>query len=469
MADTEAKAAEEDDTLLSDNDIEEAPIGSSDPATSSSIPIVVDNGGGVLKAGLCSTDAPYKVDTLVGTPKHSRVMLSAPTTDKFFADLAYKHRGLCRLSYPIQNGIVTNWTDMIQLWQYLYSDILKVKLKEHPLLITEAPLNPISNRIRMTQIYLEYFETPSIYFVPPSVLALYASGRLSGCVLDSGHGVTSCTPIVDGFAMPHAITRMDIGGEDITKYFASILSKIGDYNFQTTSELQTVRIIKEHECTLSQFEVDAYSNPMYHSTGMMGNASSNSLLSGKLSSLSSKLGGGFQIGLGSKSAGNLRGGVLSGLGGGGGDENSPQYTLPDGTILSIGNTHERAAEILFDPAIIGYTKSRGVHHMILDTIMKCDVDVRNRLYDSIYLCGGNCMIKNFQSRLVNEVKRKVISKANSKNIKIRKWNMNHVPKNEISYIGGTLIASNSEFQQLFITKEQFNEYGTGILFRRSLC
>eukprot|EP00484_Ammonia_sp_Unknown_P027271 CAMPEP_0197025850 /NCGR_PEP_ID=MMETSP1384-20130603/6065_1 /TAXON_ID=29189 /ORGANISM="Ammonia sp." /LENGTH=88 /DNA_ID=CAMNT_0042454427 /DNA_START=30 /DNA_END=292 /DNA_ORIENTATION=- len=88
MADTEAKAAEEDDTLLSDNDIEEAPIGSSDPATSSSIPIVVDNGGGVLKAGLCSTDAPYKVDTLVGTPKHSRVMLSAPTTDKFFADLA---------------------------------------------------------------------------------------------------------------------------------------------------------------------------------------------------------------------------------------------------------------------------------------------------------------------------------------------------------------------------------------------
>lgn len=161
---TESKAA--DDELL--NDIEDTPIS----PYMGQIPIIIDNGGGLLKAGLSTTTTPYKVPSLVGTPKHSRVMLSAPSTEKFFGDDAYKHRGLCKLTYPIQNGVITNWNDVIQLWQYLYSDILQVDKTEHPVLLTEAPLNPISNRIRIAQIYLEYFNAPSIYFIPPSVLAL---------------------------------------------------------------------------------------------------------------------------------------------------------------------------------------------------------------------------------------------------------------------------------------------------------
>eukprot|EP00485_Elphidium_margaritaceum_P012698 CAMPEP_0202706582 /NCGR_PEP_ID=MMETSP1385-20130828/18982_1 /ASSEMBLY_ACC=CAM_ASM_000861 /TAXON_ID=933848 /ORGANISM="Elphidium margaritaceum" /LENGTH=460 /DNA_ID=CAMNT_0049365087 /DNA_START=50 /DNA_END=1432 /DNA_ORIENTATION=+ len=434
---------------------------------SNSHALVVDNGGGVIKAGLCTSAAPFKVQSLVGTPKHSRVILSAPTTNKFFGDMAYKRRGLCKLSYPIQGGVVTNWNDMIQLWQYLYTDVLNVDIKQHPVLLTEPPLNPISNRIRTTQIYLEYFETPSIYFVPPSVLALYASGRLSGCVLDSGHGVTSCTPIVDGYAMPHGVSRMDIGGQHITEYFAFILSKMGEYHFQTTSELQTVRMIKEEQCTLNAFEVDTMLHPNYHATGMMGMSSANNLLSTKLS----KLGGAYQIGLGSKSAGNLRGG-----GGGGGmlglggknDDQSPKYNLPDGTELSIGNTHERAAEILFDPAIIGYTESRGVHHLVLESIRKCDASARHRLYDSIYVCGGNSMIKNFTQRLSNELKSKIVSKSNNRHFKIRNWS-DGLEKNLVAYVGGTLLASNSQFQELFITKQQFDEEGTSVLFRRSLC
>ena len=130
--------------------------------------------------------------------------------------------------------------------------------------------------------------------------------------MDSGHGVTSCTPIVDGYALPHGITRMDIGGEHITKYFATLLSKIGDYNFTTSAELQTVRIIKEQECKLNEFEVDIMNNPNYHSTGMMGSTySTGNLLSSKLSSLSGKLGSSFPaLGLGSKSTSSLRGGML---------------------------------------------------------------------------------------------------------------------------------------------------------------
>ena len=89
-------------------------------------------------------------------------------------------------------------------------------------------------------------------------------GRLSGCVLDSGHGVSSCVPIVDGYAVSNGVSRMNVGGHDVTSYFAQILTKCGDYNFQTSSELQTVRIIKEKECTLSERAVDLMANPNYH-------------------------------------------------------------------------------------------------------------------------------------------------------------------------------------------------------------
>ena len=173
QAPQETKQEEENATSPTD-DIVEAPLGDDD-ITSDIIPLIIDNGGGLLKAGLSTSSTPYCVQSLVGTPKHSRVMLSAPSTEKFFGDLAYKYRGLCKLSYPIQNGIITNWNDIIQLWQYLYSDVLNIKKCDHPVLITETPLNPISNRIRMAQIYLEYFDVPSIYFIPPSVLALLSN------------------------------------------------------------------------------------------------------------------------------------------------------------------------------------------------------------------------------------------------------------------------------------------------------
>merc|ERR1712154_749831 len=108
----------------------------------------------------------------------------------------------------------------------------------------------------------------------------------------------------------------------------------------------------------------------------------------------------------------------------------------------------RAAEILFDPTLIGYTEERGVHHLILDAINKCDHYKRNRLYDAIYLVGGNCDINNFQQRLLNELKIKIANKKNKKNIKIRGQHLNKITT---PFIGGTLIASNSQFQKLSIS------------------
>lgn len=68
-----------------------------------------------------------------------------------------------KLNYPIEHGVITNWDDMEQLWRHIF-DQLKVSAKEHPILLTEPPLNPYNNRIKTADIFFEKFGAPKIFF-----------------------------------------------------------------------------------------------------------------------------------------------------------------------------------------------------------------------------------------------------------------------------------------------------------------
>jgi centractin len=115
---------------------------------------------------------------------------------------------------------------------------------QHPVLLTEAPLNPRSNRETAAQILFETFNVPALYTSVQAVLSLYASGRTTGIVLDSGDGVSHAVPVYDGFAIQNSVRRIDVAGRDVTEYFQTLLRKAG-HVFHTSAEKEVVRMIKE--------------------------------------------------------------------------------------------------------------------------------------------------------------------------------------------------------------------------------
>merc|ERR1739838_203519 len=103
----------------------------------------------------------------------------------------------------------------------------------------------MGNREKMTQIMFETFNVPKLYISIQAVLSLYASGRTTGLVVDSGDGVTNTVPIYEGYALPHAVKRIDLAGRDLTDWMMKLLTERGEFRPVPSAEREITRDIKE--------------------------------------------------------------------------------------------------------------------------------------------------------------------------------------------------------------------------------
>jgi actin-related protein len=127
-------------------------------------PLVIDNGSGVIKAGYGGDEAPQCVfKSIIAYPKYSRIFVGGGKREHFFiGDEAQAKRGVCKVKYPIANGMIEDWDDMRKLWVHIFYHELRECPADHPVLLTEAALNSKANREQMCKIMFEDYDVPSM-------------------------------------------------------------------------------------------------------------------------------------------------------------------------------------------------------------------------------------------------------------------------------------------------------------------
>ena len=382
--------------------------------------VVCDNGTGFVKVGYAGENFPRSIfPSMVGRPilrAEEAVAEGLELKSIMCGDEASQVRNSLECSYPVENGIVKDWDDMEQLWNYTFYEKLGIDTKDYKILLSEPPMNPLSNRKNMVSKIFELYGFHAANVSVQAMLTLYAQGLLTGVVVDTGDGVTHVIPVYDGFVPEHLIRRLDVAGRHITRYLIKLLLLRG-YAFNRTADFETVREIKEKFCYVAH-DINVERRLAQETT------------------------------------------VLE-----------ESYTLPDGRVIKIGRERFEAPEAMFNPGLIDvegkskHGKAGGVADMVFEMIQyDADKDCVMDFYKHIVLSGGSSMYPGLPSRLEKDIQDRYLEevlKGDDARLKKFKMRIEDPPRRKhLVFLGGTVLGDiMKERAEFWWTKADYDEMG----------
>ena len=379
------------------------------------LPIVLDIGSGEIKAGFSGEEKPKIIfKNIIGEPKYKKVLRAFNKENQeinvqYIGEDCDKNMGVIKLKNPVKHGIFSNEQDILSIFNYIYSKLglNSEEIQQHPLLVTEPLLNPYTNREKIASTLFESLGAPAVFFASQPILSLFSTSSTSGTVLESGEGVTQSCVVYEGFSLPNSYERFDYGGADVSEYLKLLLKKKG-YNFYNSTEFRLVNEIKENSCFCLSNNLNIDIN-------------------------------------------NAKKGL---------NKNPINYYLPDGTSISIGEERLLAPEILFNTEYMG-KEYLSLSDIIMSSINKVEIQLRQKLYENILLSGGNTAFRGLKDKLTDEIKNKAY-----KNLKI---NLKSTPKPEYCcWLGGNIISTLEIFKKMCVNKNEWNEKGTKIVHIKTI-
>ena len=265
---------------------------------------------------------------------------------------------------------------------------MQEELSSANVLITDSILSTREDRKKIADVFFDKLQVNSLGIMHAPVLSLFSIGKSRGIVVDVGCGLTSIVPIFEGFALPHAIHKIPLAGHDISNYIHQKLS--ADIR---PSQSFVVRNIAEEMMII----------PQYYQKGA-------ELLS----------------------------------------EEKRFYELPGGKIIKVDqDILANAAEILFNPSIVGQS-IKNIPDQVIESILKCDNELKPEMYGNIVLSGGSTMIKGFQERMERDLKARIDMQNPAPEIKLHADSF----RQHAAWIGGSMLASLSTFGQYMVMKKE---------------
>ena len=369
----------------------------------SQIHCVIDNGSGYMKAGFSGEEAPKVMfPTMVGKTKVEGIYVGDEKKESIIGSEAEKKFGILDISYPIQGGTIVNWDEMERIWANTFYGELKISPEEHNLLLSESPFITRKDREKMLEMMFETFNCASTYLVAQSVLAAYSVGKSTGISIDCGHTSLNFAPIYEGFLQRHCVQHIPIAGKDINDILINLLIKNGQV---IDSKMQKQSIIKAKEsfCFLRHDNEDEIEKKK--------------------------------------------------------EEETKEWELPDKKKITINKERFQATEVIFDPKQFGYDYP-NFQELFKKTVKSIDSDLREIMLANIIFNGGTTLIKGFKSRVTQEIEEA------GQDYEFKKKVHTYPEAQFMAWLGGSILTSLTNFENLWITKAEYKEEGKATIVHK---